>query len=122
MVVVVVKVKVTLEQATKAQRCSGCIAINLGANRPGTHCIGGGKSRPPTGIRFPGRPARSEVLIVVVVRINFGNSLERCHRIGGLTYGSDVQVLVFHSKWAFCAAVTGLRGLEGSRRLRLPDF
>ena len=85
-----VKVKVTLEQATKAQRVSRGISVlfNLGAKwgwvlnatpwrlypreRPGTYCIGGwvgfsvgldgAENLTPTGIRSPDRPAGSESL------------------------------------------------------------
>jgi hypothetical protein len=73
-----VKVKVTTEEATKAQRCSSTLSLTSALDgvggqrhapaalplgkRPGTHCVGGwvgpkvgvdgcGKSRPPTGIR-----------------------------------------------------------------------
>jgi hypothetical protein len=84
-----VKVKFTLEQATKAQRGSRGIALSLTSaltgvggerhapaalprQRPGTHCVGGWvgpragldgceKSR-PTGIRSPDSSARSESL------------------------------------------------------------
>jgi hypothetical protein len=63
--------------------CSSTLSLTSGLNatprplypreRPGTHCTGGwvgpragldgcGKSRPPTGIRYPDRPARSESL------------------------------------------------------------
>ena len=85
-----IKVKFTLEQATKAQKWSrdSSIFLNFGARwgwvvnamprslysreRPGTHCIGGrvgpragldgcGKSRPPPiGIRSPDGPVCSE--------------------------------------------------------------
>ena len=84
-----VKVKLTLEQATKAQRWSSITLFflqprrmmgvggqrhapaALPRERPGTHCKGGwvgpqGRSgqvqkiSPPTGIRTPERPARSE--------------------------------------------------------------
>jgi hypothetical protein len=52
--------------------------------RPGTHCTGGwvgpragmggcGKSRPPTGIRSPDRPARSESLY----RLSYRGPLQR---------------------------------------------
>jgi hypothetical protein len=87
-----VKVKFALEQTLKAQRGSTGIAVffpltsAIGGGgwltpgpgrppgkRPVTHCIGGwvgpragldgyGKSRPPTGIRSPDRPARSKAL------------------------------------------------------------
>ena len=91
-VVVVRRVKFTLEQATKAQRGSRCIALLFLHPRcrwvsvvsttprplypqeiPGTHCTGGwvgpravldgcGKSRPPIGIRTPDCAARNESL------------------------------------------------------------
>ena len=88
----ILNVKITLEQATKAQRGSRGTALpfsNLGARwgwvvkatpwplypreTPGTHCIGGWvghkagldgceKNLTSTGIRSPDRPARSESL------------------------------------------------------------